>query len=109
MAEGKFKVVVQRPATGSLFGENAYEMEKEALDPIGATIVEVEASTPEEFVAAAKDADAVIGHNRRITGEIISGLERCRVIGLGSVGADTVDVDAATQHGIVVTNVPDSS
>ena len=29
------------------------------------------------------------------------------VIGLGSVGADTVDVDAATDHGIVVTNVPD--
>ena len=107
MAERKFKVVVQRPATGSLFGENAYEMERDALDPIGASIVEVDASTTEEFIAAAQDADAVIGHNRRITGEIISGLKKCRVIGLGSVGADTVDVDAATEHGIVVTNVPD--
>ena len=29
------------------------------------------------------------------------------VIGLGSVGADTVDVEAATEAGIVVTNVPD--
>ena len=61
MAKGKFKVVVQRPATGSLFGENAYEMEREALDPVGATIVEVGASSAEEFVAKAKDADAVIG------------------------------------------------
>ena len=36
MSEGKFKVVVQRPPAGSLFGKNAYEMEREALDPIGA-------------------------------------------------------------------------
>ena len=107
MSEGKFKVVVQRPPAGSLFGKNAYEMEREALDPIGAEIVEVAASTSEEFVAQAKDADAVIGHNRRITAEIISGLDKCSVIGLGSVGADTVDVDAATKNGIVVTNVPD--
>jgi D-3-phosphoglycerate dehydrogenase / 2-oxoglutarate reductase len=34
-------------------------------------------------------------------------LTKCKVIGLGSVGADTVDVDAATEAGIVVTNVPD--
>ena len=37
--------------------------------------MEVAASTSEEFVAQAKDADAVIGHNRRITAEIISGLD----------------------------------
>ena len=41
MSEGKFKVVVQRPPAGSLFGKNAYEMEREALDPIGAEIVEL--------------------------------------------------------------------
>ena len=37
MASPKFKVVVQRPeGTKSLFGSNAYEMERDALDPIGA-------------------------------------------------------------------------
>ena len=79
----------------------------EALDPIGAEIVEVPAKTEEEFIAAAQDADAVIARNRRITAAIIKGLRNCKVIGLGSVGADTVDVDAATEAGIVVTNVPD--
>ncbi len=107
MVEPKFKVAVQRPATGSIFGKNAYEMEREALDPIGASIIEVEASTVDEFINSSRDADAVIGHNRRITREIIAALEKCKVIGLGSVGADTVDVDAATEYGIVVTNVPD--
>jgi D-3-phosphoglycerate dehydrogenase len=49
----------------------------------------------------------VISRGRRINAEIIAGLERCRIIGCGSVGTDTVDVEAATEAGIVVTNVPD--
>ncbi|HYE91245.1 MAG TPA: C-terminal binding protein [Terriglobales bacterium] len=105
-----FTVVVQKPAAGAItydLADGAYAIEKEALDPIGARIVEVDAKTEEEFIAAARDADALIGRNRRITATIIKGLRKCKVIGLGSVGADTVDVDAATEAGIVVTNVPD--
>ena len=106
----RFKVVVQKPAPGTItfdLADGAYAIEREALDPIGAEIVEVPAKTEEEFIAAARDADAIIARNRRITASIIRGLTRCKVIGLGSVGADTVDVDAATEAGIVVTNVPD--
>ncbi len=39
--------------------------------------------------------------------QVIDGLKQCVVIGVGSVGVDMVDVDAATAAGIVVTNVPD--
>ena len=39
---------------------------------------------------------------------MIDGLERCRVISLGMVGVDSVDVVAATARGIPVTNVPDT-
>src|SRR5574342_620925 len=108
-ASTKFKVVVQKPSGGITYdlADSAYSIEREALDPIGAEIVEVPAKTEEEFIAAAKDADAVIARNRRITATIIKGLTHCKVIGLGSVGVDTVDVDAATEAGIVVTNVPD--
>ncbi|HEV8144213.1 MAG TPA: C-terminal binding protein [Methylomirabilota bacterium] len=105
-----FKVVVQKPAAGTItydLADGAYAIEREALDPIGAEIIEVPTNTEEEFIAAAKDADAIIARNRRITAAIIKGLTKCKVIGLGSVGADTVDVDAATEAGIVVTNVPD--
>ncbi len=84
-----------------------FRYEREALDPIGATILEIPAKTDAEFAAAAHEADAVIAPGRRITADIIAGLDRCVVIGLGSVGADTVDVEAATEAGIVVTNVPD--
>ncbi len=105
----KFRVVVQKPSGGVSYdlAESTYSIEREALDPIGAQIIEVPAKTEEEFIAAARDADAVIARNRRITATIIKGLRNVKVIGLGSVGADTVDVDAATEAGIVVTNVPD--
>jgi D-3-phosphoglycerate dehydrogenase len=105
-----FKVIVQKPAAGTVTydpAEGPYAIEREALDPIGAEIIEVPAKTEEEFIAAARDADALIARNRRITATIIKSLPKCKVIGLSSVGADTVDVDAATAAGIVVTNVPD--
>jgi D-3-phosphoglycerate dehydrogenase len=44
----------------------------------------------------------------RISKHIIDSLEQCKVIALGSVGADSVDVAAATARGVPVTNVPDT-
>lgn len=102
------KVVVQLPAaarTGNI--ESRYQLELESLAPL-AELVEVQAREPGEFIAAARDADAIItSWGVRIDRQIIDGLERCVVIGVGSVGVDMVDVEAATDAGIVVTNVPD--
>lgn len=103
----RFKVVTPAGASYTTAG-GGYEAELEALTPIGAEIVEIAAGGEDEFVAAARDADAVYAKGRRITGRIIAGLERCKVIALGSVGVDSVDVDAATARGIPVTNVPDT-
>jgi len=65
--------------------------------------------TEEEILTQARDADAVIGvvsiqpFNRRL----LNALSRCRVIaGLG-IGYDKTDLEAATELGIAVTNVPD--
>ena len=101
----KFKIVT--PA-GPSYGTTGYDLELEALGPLGAEIVEVPAGTEEEFVKAACDADALYAKGRRITKAMIDGLDRCKVIALGSVGVDSVDVAAATARGIPVTNVPDT-
>jgi D-3-phosphoglycerate dehydrogenase len=82
--------------------------EMEALTPLGAELVEVTETAEEEFISAARDADALIGRGRPITKRIIESLEKCKVIALGSVGVDSVDVAAATARGIPVTNVPDT-
>lgn len=84
-----------------------WSFELEALGPI-ADIVEVQANTTAEFIEGVRDADALMtSWGMRIDAEIIQALQRCVVIGVGSVGVDMVDVDAATAAGIVVTNVPD--
>ncbi len=104
-----YKIVAQLPAqaaTGVISERYAWELE--SLGPIGADIVEVAAATEDEFLAVAHDADALItSWGFPITAKIIAGLERCVVIGVGSVGTDMVDVGAATAAGIVVTNTPD--
>jgi D-3-phosphoglycerate dehydrogenase len=80
----------------------------EALTPIDAEIFEIPSGSEDEFVAAARGADALYAKGRRITKKMIDGLDRCKIISLGSVGVDTVDVDAATAKGIPVTNCPDT-
>jgi len=103
----KFKVVTPAGLSFTMAG-GGYELEMEALGPLGAEIVEIPAGTEDEFVKAARDADALYAKGRRITKRIIDGLEKCKVIALGSVGVDSVDVAAATARGIPVTNVPDT-
>jgi D-3-phosphoglycerate dehydrogenase len=61
---------------------------------------------PDAIVAGARDADALLPGYAAITREMIAALPRLKVIGLMSMGFDYVDVDAATEHGVWVTNVP---
>ena len=87
--------------------EQRYSLELEALRDV-AEIVEVDGSSAGSFLEGARDADGLItSWGIRIDRQIIDGLDKCVVIGVGSVGVDMVDVDAATAAGIVVTNVPD--
>ncbi|HCD26889.1 MAG TPA: 2-ketogluconate reductase [Gammaproteobacteria bacterium] len=87
--------------------EIRYALELEALEPV-ADIVEIAAQTPQEFADGVKDMDAIItSWGFRIDKSVIDKLEKCVVIGVGSVGVDMVDIEAATAAGIVVTNVPD--
>ena len=105
----RFKVAVQRPTNVTYaLGGGGYDYEMEYLSTIDAEIVEFEASSEGEFIEQAKDCDALIARGDRVTANIIENLQNCKIIALGSVGADTVDVGAATARNIPVTNVPDT-
>ena len=60
------------------------------------------------FIAAAKGADAVYAKGMKFTRAMIEALDKCKLIALGTVGVDYVDVAAATEKGIPVTNCPDT-
>ena len=102
------KVAMQLPRRAAVADlEQRYALELEALGPI-ADIVEVASPSADAFLAGAADCDAVItSWGIRLDESIVRRLDKCVVIGLGSVGVDMVDVEAATQAGIVVTNTPD--
>ncbi len=84
-----------------------YDFEMEALRHLGAEIIEAPAEEA-GFIAAAGEADALYGRGTRITKAVIDALPRCKLIALGSVGVDLVDVAAATARGLPVTNCPDT-
>jgi D-3-phosphoglycerate dehydrogenase len=99
-----FKVVAT-PFGGRAEGQYPYE--SQALTPLGITIETAKTGSPDEYLESIRDADAVIAGGAWLNEEIISRLNRCKVIANGGVGVDRVDLDAATEKGIVVTNVPD--
>jgi D-3-phosphoglycerate dehydrogenase / 2-oxoglutarate reductase len=62
----------------------------------------------EDVIELAHDADAMIveGSQRPITRKIIERLEKCRIIAGTQIGFDSIDTTAASERGILVTNVP---
>ena len=100
----KFRIITPAGASFTTAG-GGYDYEMEGLAGIDAEIVE--GPTDEAgFIAAARNADALYAKGIKITKPIIDGLAKCKVIALGSVGVDSVDVAAATARGIPVTNCP---
>jgi D-3-phosphoglycerate dehydrogenase len=106
MAKKKVGIQLPRQAQNQTV-EQRFGLELEGLSPV-ADIIEIRADTPAEFATGVADVDAIItSWGLRIDRQVIGALKKCVVIGVGSVGVDMVDVDAATAAGIVVTNVPD--
>jgi len=76
---------------------------------IGVEFVKQGCKTEEEFIDVAKDASAIItvASLLPVTAKVLESLKDCRLIANTQVGFDCIDIAAATQRGILVTNVPD--
>ena len=61
---------------------------------------------PEETVVRAADADIVLTNKVVLNSEVIAQLPHLKYIGVLATGYNVVDVEAAHQRGITVTNVP---
>jgi D-3-phosphoglycerate dehydrogenase len=76
---------------------------------LGAEFVGRHCASDGELISFARDADAIItvGSIRPVPRQVIENLDRCRLISNTQIGYDSIDVEAATERGILVTNVPD--
>lgn len=81
-------------------------VEKKLLDGL-ADLVALKTKQPEEFIAEAEDCDALLNtYAGPITAEVMARMSKCRIIARYGIGVDTIDLDAATRAGIIVTNNP---
>ena len=83
------------------------EIEKVILHGVGAEVIPLQAKCEEDLFEAAEDCFGMINQYARVGRETIQRMKQCKVIARYGVGVDIVDVDAATERGILVTNVQD--
>ncbi len=82
------------------------DIEHEMLGEL-ADIVALQVKTPDEFLAEAEDCDALLNtYAGPITAEAMARMPKCRIIARYGIGVDTIDLGAATEAGIIVTNNP---
>ncbi len=63
--------------------------------------------TPEQLVAEIGQYDGLVVRSRsKVTKEVIEAADNLKVIGRAGVGVDNIDVDKATEKGIIVVNAP---
>ena len=98
----KYKVVVSDQVFPSV------DVERGLLADIDADLV-VASGDVESVLAMAADADAILNTYLPWSADSIARLTRCKIIARYGIGFDNVDLKAAADAGIVVTNVPDYS
>jgi D-3-phosphoglycerate dehydrogenase len=97
---GKAKVVLTDYVWESL------DVEKKTLAGL-AELVALQTKKPEEFLAQAGDCDALLNtYAGPITADTMARMPKCKIIARYGIGVDTIDLDAETAAGIIVTNNP---
>ncbi|HEX6006405.1 MAG TPA: C-terminal binding protein [Burkholderiales bacterium] len=82
------------------------DVEKKTLAGL-ADLVALQTKKPDEFITAAADCDALLNtYAGPITAEVMAKMPKCKIIARYGIGVDTIDLDAATAAGIIVTNNP---
>jgi D-3-phosphoglycerate dehydrogenase len=82
----KFRILTPAGLSFSNSG-GGYSLEMEALAGLDAEILECP-TTEADFIAAAKDADAVYAKGMKFSRAMIEALDKCRVMARGTVGVD---------------------
>ncbi len=83
------------------------DIERSILESVGAEVIALQAKSEADLFEAAKDCAAMMNQYARVGADVIARMEKCEVIARYGVGVDIVDVEAATNRGILVTNVQD--
>lgn len=111
-ADGSKKVVVTdrrthvegvSRGTESYDGPDAYV---DAVEAVGGEVVFGEFETEAEIVEGVRDATVVVTFQAPVSRRVVEAMDRAELVLRSGVGVDHIDVQAATEHGIAVSNIP---
>jgi D-3-phosphoglycerate dehydrogenase len=73
----------------------------------GLEVIEAYGSSPEEIQKLAVDVSAIIVRSEtKITPEVFAVAKELKVVGRAGVGVDNIDIESATENGVIVMNTP---
>ena len=89
--------------------DRLYAAERKAVEDLGGELVLLSAQTEEEIIRACAGARIILteGLFTPISRRVLEALPDCWAVGRYGIGVDNIDVEAATDCGIVVFNVAD--
>ena len=83
------------------------DIERAILEPVGCELIEAPDGDEETLIELARDVDAIATCWAHVTANVIEAAQNCKHIARLGIGLDNIDLTAATDRGIPVTNVPD--
>lgn len=94
-------------ATEKPFAPVAIEGIKEVLDKAGYELALLEKYTDKsQLLDAVSNADALIIRSDKVDAEVLDAAKSLKIVVRAGAGYDNIDLDAATQHGVVAMNTP---
>jgi D-3-phosphoglycerate dehydrogenase len=105
-ARGRIEVARQAKVVLTDYVWESLDVEKKTLEGL-AELIPLKTKTPEEFLPHVGDCDALLNtYAGPITADVMARMPNCKIIARYGIGVDTIDLEAATKAGIIVTNNP---
>ena len=83
------------------------EIEKEVLAAVDGEVMLAGDGTPDEIIALAPQADAILTCWKDVPAEALDIAPNCQMVSRYGIGLDNIPIGRATELGMLVTNVPD--
>ncbi len=87
------------------FAGNPGDLSWAPLEALGQCTV-YDRTAPQQVIARAADAQIILTNKVVMSRDVIEALPHLKYIGVIATGYNIIDLDAAREHGVVVTNVP---
>jgi D-3-phosphoglycerate dehydrogenase len=101
MPKSEFKVVLAEKLFPNL------EIEEEIFKGMSVSLYAEKLESEQDLVEAAQDADGLMSIYFPITRNAIQRMEKMKVMSVWGVGTNHIDVQAASEKGVIISNVPD--